>query len=90
MGRHTSLGLWTGQGREKAVAGLEILDAPGAILESIRSRPNTPRRTVLESDDLIAARDRVLKHIKDSYLKRLDAPLDSPKPLLNAWMEIEE
>jgi hypothetical protein len=32
----------------------------------------------------------VLKHIKNSYLKRIDAPLDAPKPSLKCWMELNE
>ena len=66
----------------------EIFDAPGDILESIRSKPDTPRCCVTGADALKDARDKVLKHIKNTYLKRLDVPLDAPKPALRCWMEL--
>jgi superfamily II DNA or RNA helicase len=68
----------------------EIFDAPGDILESIRSKPDTPRRCVTGADALKDARDKVLKHIKNTYLKRLDVPLDAPKPALRCWIELNE
>ena len=53
----------------------EVLEGPGDIVESIRSKPNTPRRCVTEDSVLKDVRAAVLKHIKDTYLKRLDCPL---------------
>ncbi len=66
----------------------EIIEAPGAIVESIRSKPNTPRRVTSDHPRLTEIRDHVLKHIKNGYLKRLDVPLDAPKPRLDCWMEL--
>jgi hypothetical protein len=68
----------------------DILDNPGEIVESVRSKPNTPRRCLFEEDTLKDVRTKVLKHIKNSYLKRLDVPLDAPKPTLRCWMELNE
>jgi superfamily II DNA or RNA helicase len=66
-----------------------ILGEPGEIIESVRCKPNTPRRCVTEEGALKDIRARVLKHIKDSYLKRVDAPV-GVKPILKCWMEINE
>ncbi|MCY4175409.1 MAG: helicase-related protein [Acidimicrobiaceae bacterium] len=65
-----------------------IIESPGEIIESIRSKPNTPRRCTTERAALTDARDQVLLHIRDSYLKRLNAPLDAPEPALRCWMEL--
>ena len=64
-----------------------ILEEPGEIIGSIRSKPNTPRRCVTEEQTLLEIRAKVLKHIKNTYLKRVDAPL-GVKPILKAWMEL--
>jgi hypothetical protein len=68
----------------------EILEDPAEIVTSIRSKPAAPRRCTMEQKTLIEIRDAVLKHIKNSYLKRLDVPLDAPKPALRCWMELNE
>ncbi len=64
-----------------------ILTEPGEMLESIRSKPNTPRHCVTEEKTLKELRAKVLKHIKDTYLKRVDAPV-GVKPALRCWMEL--
>ena len=64
-----------------------ILTEPGEMLESIRSKPNTPRHCVTEEKTLKELRANVLKHIKDTYLKRVDAPV-GVKPALRCWMEL--
>lgn len=66
-----------------------ILEGMGAIIESIRSKPNTPRKCTTDQETLIGIRDKVLKHIKNTYLKRIDAPL-GVKPTLKCWMELNE
>lgn len=66
-----------------------ILTEPGEILESIRSKPSTPRQCVTEEKTLKELRAKVLKHIKDTYLKRVDAPV-GVKPTLRCWMELNE
>jgi hypothetical protein len=66
-----------------------ILEEPGEIIESLRCKTNTPRRCVTEEKTLKEIRSSVLKHIKDRYLKRVDAPV-GVKPALKCWMEINE
>ena len=64
-----------------------ILEEPSEIIESIRSKPSTPRKCILEKKTLVDIRTKVLKHIKNTYLKRVDAPL-GVKPELRCWLEI--
>jgi superfamily II DNA/RNA helicase len=66
-----------------------ILEEPGEIVASIRSKPNTPRKWTGEERTLISLRGKVEKHIKNSYLKRVDAPV-GVKPTLKCWMELNE
>lgn len=68
--------------------GRTILEEPSEIVEYVRSGPSTPRRTRLTESELVDARARMQKHIKNTYLKRLDVPLDAPKPALKCWMEL--
>ena len=66
-----------------------ILEDPGEIVASIRSKPETPRRCTTEEKTLLDIRKRIEKHIKNSYLKRVDAPV-GVKPRLRCWMELNE
>lgn len=66
-----------------------ILEEPGDIVASVRSKPNTPRKCITAEKTLIEVRDKVEKHIKNSYLKRVDAPV-GVKPSLKCWMELSE
>jgi superfamily II DNA or RNA helicase len=66
-----------------------ILDAPGEIITSIRSKPSTPRKCVTEEETLLDLRTKIEKHIKNSYLRRIDAPV-GVKPKLKCWMELNE
>ena len=66
-----------------------ILQEPGEIVASIRSKPGTPRRCTTEEKTLLDIRKRTEKHIKNSYLKRVDAPV-GVKPRLRCWMELNE
>ena len=65
-----------------------IVESPGDIVESIRSKPNTPRRCTTERATLKQVRDKVLRHVRDTYLKRVNAPMDAPDPQLRCWMEL--
>ena len=65
-----------------------IVESPGEIVESIRSKPNTPRRCTTEHTTLKQVRDKILRHVRDSYLKRVNAPMDAPDPELRCWMEL--
>ena len=64
-----------------------ILEDPGEIVRSIRSDPNTPIVKSGRDDELIAAREKVMLHIKNSYLKRIDAPV-GVGPVLKCWLEV--
>jgi len=57
------------------------------IAALIRSTPDTPRRCEIVQDTLSDIRRKIDKHIKNTHLKSLQAPL-GVKPSLKAWMEL--
>lgn len=57
------------------------------INELIRCTPDTPRHCAQSQETLAEIRVKVEKHIKNDYLKRVQAPVGA-KPVLKAWMEI--
>lgn len=65
----------------------KILDEPAEMIDFIRCRPGTPRRQVLEKQTLSEIRAKIDKHIKNTYLKQVQAPI-GVKPRLKAWMEL--
>lgn len=65
----------------------EILTEPAAIVGSIRSAPDTPRECRHDERALVAFRTKVEKHITNTYLKRIQAPV-GVKPVLKCWMEL--
>ena len=65
----------------------EILDEPAAIANFIRSTPDTPRKSVMDQDDLVAIRKKMDKHLKNTYLKKVQAPV-GVNPVLVCWMEL--
>ena len=64
-----------------------IFEEPSEIIASIRSKPKTPRKCITEEKTLIEIRAKVERHIKNTYLKQVDAPV-GVKPLLKCWMEL--
>lgn len=66
-----------------------IREDPGDIVASIRSKPETPRHCSTEQRTLATLRGKLEKHIKNTYLKRVDAPV-GVKPVLKCWMELNE
>jgi superfamily II DNA or RNA helicase len=66
-----------------------ILEEPAEIVGAIRSKPETPRTCATEEKTLVELRAKVEKHIKNTYLKRVDAPV-GVKPALRCWMELNE
>mgnify|MGYP005811873311 CR=1 FL=1 len=66
-----------------------ILEEAGEIVASIRSKPDTPRKCTTEEKTLLEVRTKVEKHIKNTHLKRVDAPV-GVKPTLRCWMELNE
>jgi len=65
-----------------------ILEDPAMIAESIRSLVDTQRTVSRSESDLIATRSLVREFIKNSYEKKLDVPIDAPKPKLVCWLEV--
>jgi hypothetical protein len=66
-----------------------IREEAGDIIASIRSAPDTPRICKTSPTTLMDLRGKVEKHIKTTYLKRVDAPV-GVKPVLKCWMELNE
>jgi hypothetical protein len=64
-----------------------ILDAPPRIAEVIRSTPDTPRVCRQPLESLRDIRLKVEKHIKNTYLKQVQAPV-GVKAMLKCWMEV--
>jgi superfamily II DNA or RNA helicase len=69
------------------LASEKITDEPSEIIDLIRSQPETPRRCIIERKTLSEIRGQIDKHIKNTYLKQVQAPI-GVKPLLKAWMEL--
>ena len=69
------------------ISSKEIIDYPSNIIKVIRSKPKTPRKCAVEQKTLSEIRKVLEKHIKNTYLKKIDAPV-SVKPKLIAWMEL--
>jgi len=67
----------------------QILEDVGEIVESIQSRPNTPRKCTTEESSLLEIRKKIRLHIKDGYLKQINAPI-GVEPVLKCWMELNE
>ena len=65
----------------------KILEQPEEIVAFIRSTPETPRRVSMAQPDLHTVRLIVEKHIKNTYLKQVQAPV-GVKPELKCWMEL--
>ena len=65
----------------------KIADEPSEIVGLIRSAPDTPRHRAVEDKTLSEIRARMDRHIKNTYLKQVQAPV-GVKPVLKAWMEL--
>ncbi len=64
-----------------------ILEEPSQIVEFIRCQPDTPRHCTIAEETLADIRTKIEKHIKNTYLKSVQAPL-GVKPALKAWLEL--
>lgn len=69
------------------IASKQILEDAPKIAEVIRSLPNTPRIVAMNQTTLREIRLDVEKHIKNTYLKQVQAPV-GVKPTLKCWMEL--
>ena len=68
---------------------VRIVEEAGDIVASIRAKPETPRCCTTAEKTLLDIRKRIESHIRNSYLKRVDAPV-GVKPRLRCWMELNE
>lgn len=67
----------------------KVTEGAEAIHEVVQCVPETPRRCQIETDALLDARKAIERHIKNAYLKRVQAPV-GVKPVLSAWMELNQ
>jgi len=65
----------------------KVIEDATEIVEVIRSAPDTPRTCEIEQQTLSDIRKKVETQLKNSVLKKLQAPVGI-KPLLKAWMEL--
>jgi len=65
----------------------KIIEEPSEIINLIRSKPDTPRHRSMEEKTLSEIRGKIDKHIKNTYLKQVQAPI-GVRPILKAWMEL--
>jgi len=65
----------------------KIADDPAEIVKLIRATPETPRKQDIPRQTLSDIRAKVEKHIRNTYLKQVQAPI-GVKPTLKAWMEL--
>jgi hypothetical protein len=69
------------------VASGEIGETAVAMIDAIRSTPETTRRTEMPQATLSDIRTNIEKHIAKTYLRRVQAPVGTV-PELRAWMEL--
>jgi hypothetical protein len=69
------------------LASERILEEATEIVDFIRSEPATPRRCVLDRPTLTSIRERIDKHVRNTYLKKVQAPV-GVSAQLRAWMEL--
>jgi len=65
----------------------KIIDEPGEIISLIRCSPETLRQNLISREILTEIRQKIEKHIKNTYLKQVQAPI-GVKAILKAWMEL--
>ncbi len=65
----------------------KILEDATEIVDVVRCEPDTERVCEIDRPILADIRAQVEKHIKNTYLKKVQAPA-GVKPILRAWMEL--
>jgi superfamily II DNA or RNA helicase len=65
----------------------KVMDDAAAIDEAIHCDPDTPRQCQIGQPTLSEIRGKVEKHLKNGYLKQVQAPI-GVAPTLIAWMEL--
>jgi hypothetical protein len=66
-----------------------VLEEPAEMLASIRSDATAPRVCASTEAELLDMRRAVQKHIKNTYLKTVDAP-QGVRPRLLCWLDLSE
>jgi superfamily II DNA/RNA helicase len=66
---------------------LKVLDQPEEIHAFIKCLPDTPRHVEMTREALRTVRLKIETHIKNTYLKQMQAPV-GVKPTLKCWMEL--
>jgi hypothetical protein len=69
------------------LAAAVIVDEPAKIIDVIRCGPDEPRLCSIDRPTLAEIRGKIEMHIKNTYLKRVQAP-GWVRPALKAWMEL--
>jgi hypothetical protein len=64
-----------------------IEEDPAKVAAVIRCNPDTPRHCSVAKETLSEVRAKVERHIRNSYLKSVQAPV-GVQPALKAWMEL--
>jgi superfamily II DNA or RNA helicase/HKD family nuclease len=64
-----------------------ILEDTADIINSIECKKETPRKISSQPKTLKEIRDNIKKHVKNTYLKKIEAPIGVSSKLI-AWMEI--
>ncbi|MEX2173922.1 MAG: helicase-related protein [Pirellulaceae bacterium] len=65
----------------------KILEEPTEIIGVIRCPPETSRLCEIEQPTLVDIRATIEKHVKNTRLKQLNAPV-GVKPILKCWLEL--
>ncbi len=65
----------------------KIFDQPEEIHAYIKCQPDTPRNVEMTAEALRTVRLKIETHIKNTYLKQMQAPV-GVKPTLKCWMEL--
>ena len=65
----------------------DVKDNATRIFSLIQCEPDTPRQTATPKETLTEIRHKMDKHIKNTYLKKVQAPVGVKSTLL-AWMEL--
>jgi len=67
----------------------KVVEDLAQVWSTVRTRSGTGRKVTQGMTGLADARKAIEKHIKNSYLKDIQAPIDA-KPVLLAWMELSQ
>lgn len=65
----------------------DIWDEAPPVATIIRAKPETKRETTMSKETLSEIRAKVEKHVKNTVLRQMQAPV-GVKPSLKAWMEL--